>query len=198
VPFPSCKFSFHLDDDSDVEIVLHDGDEPIDKYPSEQHLYFSYRYFRDKPDAQRGGEPELLNEQQLRVLYKDGKLAPTLKLTMHVIIPERLGKRYAYGADLSPGAKTFIEFEYERTDPDTFRLTQIQIGRKVLDLKELAKDQVPVKPLEFPFPVNDVITRPYQDGDRKYGPLQVPWMHNSGETRHWGIDDHLLLRPQGL
>ena len=65
----------------------------------------------------------------------------------------------------------------------------------MLDLKEMTKDSdVPVKPLDFPFPVKDVITRPFTAPDgTKYGPLEVPWLHNSNEVRRWGIQEGLLI-----
>ena len=68
-----------------------------------------HRYYKRDDDRR----VRLVNEWNLLVRYDRGELKPTVTLSMHVIIPEKLGTRFLYGADISPGAKTFFELTYE-------------------------------------------------------------------------------------
>jgi hypothetical protein len=72
---------------------------------------FSYNYVGTKDP---GAAPEVVNEVRLTADYDDGLLAAQILLSMHVVIPSRLGQEFFAGMDISPGAKTYLEFSYER------------------------------------------------------------------------------------
>lgn len=71
---------------------------------------FGYDYIR------HGENREVLvrNDVKLNVNYHKGQITDRIELSMHVIFPGRFGKEFVYGVDVSPGAKTFYEFGYER------------------------------------------------------------------------------------
>jgi hypothetical protein len=105
---------------------------------------FKHRYVK-RVDLR---EVQLLNDTTLTVEYTDGE-ASAMNLTMHVVIPARLGQKYLFGMDISPGAKTFLEFSYELRS-GSFQLTEITKGastRLSLDSPGLTKG------IKFPFPV---------------------------------------------
>ena len=84
------------------------------KYPvGRLRWIFSYHYVGEKKP---GETPAVINQVQLTADYAAGLLAPAFMLSMHVIIPGRLGQRYFVGVDISPGAKTYLEFSYKCRD----------------------------------------------------------------------------------
>ena len=76
-----------------------------------QRWVFSYRYVGDKKP---GAAPEICNDVQLVANYADGLLAPQLVLSMHVVVPSRLGKQFYVGVDISPGGEPYLEVTCER------------------------------------------------------------------------------------
>jgi hypothetical protein len=132
----------------------------------EQRWIFSYAYVGDKAP---GAPPEIANDVRLTANYVNGELTDQFVLSMHVIVPSRLGQSYFAGVDISPGAKTFLEFTYERQD-DAYRLVEICKGARVrVVLAELK--QALVRAIDFPFPVADRIPV-------DYGVLRVPFRRN--------------------
>ena len=132
----------------------------------EQRWIFSYDYVGDKAP---GAQPEIANDVRLTANYENGELADQLVLSMHVIVPSRLGQRYFAGIDISPGAKTYLEFTYERQG-DAYRLVEICKGaRERVRLADLK--QALVRAIDFPFPVADRIPV-------DYGVLRVPFRRN--------------------
>ncbi len=149
-----------------------------------EHRWQWCHYYAPRTAGER--TPEIVNDLRLNATYIEGVLALPLKLVMHVIIPARLGKRFILGMDVSPGAKTYIEFHYG--DPDaarTLRLMRIEIGAlRFLDLPRIAEPPTGtlVAPLvEFPFPVLECL--PCQRG--RY---RVPFMP----------EEHTPVRADGV
>jgi len=188
----SIKFDVELDTGAGLQVIMHPADEPADRFPATQLLQFTYRYM--SVDRR---EVKLQNMQRLYVKYRDG-LVHSVEVTMHVIIPERPGKKAFLGVDISPGAKTFVEFRYQPDGPDAFRLFEIQIGRKLLELDKLG--DALVQPLDFPFPVLERIVRKHpahEAGEPNYGPFQVPFLHDSDEVRYFEFDGNIRLHQGG-
>jgi len=150
---------------------------------------FQYRYRLTDPESL--GQARMVNDLRFVFAYVEGVIKGDLTLSMHVVIPERLGKKYVAGCDISPGAKTFIQFHY-RPEDEGYRLYKIEVGaRKVLNLDELDPN-VPVKPMDFPFPVPDRIERAFEG---EVGPFVLPFLASDGETREFHFDDSILRYP---
>lgn len=97
----------------EIRIDLASGAHLTILYFSDRELrwIFSYDYVGEKAP---GAPPEIANDVRLTADYNDGLLAPQIVLSMHVVIPGRLGQQFFAGMDISPGAKTYLEFTYER------------------------------------------------------------------------------------
>jgi len=147
---------------------------------TEQSWEFSYRYRRVEEH-----NVTLVNDVRLLVRYLNGRVDTTrdtvtrcfpVSLWMHIIIPERLGKQYLYGMDISPGAKTFITFDYDfMPDSDTLQLREMTVGAgKQINFDDVQDRQALVQQINFPFPVPDRI-------DRLYTGYRVPFLANAGD-----------------
>lgn len=155
---------------------------------------FSYNY-REYPKGEARGQPHVVNEICLVVDYLDG-LVISCALSMHVIFPARLGKVFAYGADISPGAKTFLQFRYERQAlPDKenkffFQLVELEIGcGRIIDLRPKAGpgSKALMRPVEFPFPVCDRIVA-------EFGQFQVPFFDNDHHEQSFAFPQSIIKR----
>jgi hypothetical protein len=141
----------------------------------EQRWIFSYHYIGEKDP---GTAPQVVNDVKLTVDYQDGQIAQQIILSMHVIIPDRLGQQFFVGVDISPGAKTYLEFLYARAGAD-YRLVEICKGAR--DRVRLDETQPAlVRPIEFPFPVLDRIPA-------EYGRYRVPFRTNRGEVGNFEL-----------
>lgn len=142
------------------------------------HLHFAHWFREYANNPRRPGEaPKLACETKLQLEYVSAKLA-SLKLTMNVIVPERLGKDYWAGMDISPGAKTFLEFVYEPvgTGPKTppkWKLVEVWKGIQRHDLRTMAAGLM--KSIDFPFPVPDEIVC-------DFGRYEVPYRDTPPES----------------
>jgi hypothetical protein len=130
----------------------------------EQRWIFAYDYVGERAP---GTAPTVANDVRLTANYADGLLTSPIVLSMHVIVPARLGQRSFAGVDISPGAKTYLEFTYERAT-DGFRLVEICKGAR----ERLRFDQpglALVRPIKFPFPVPVDLDRPLGASDHPAG-----------------------------
>lgn len=145
----------------------------------EARWIFSYDYVGEKQKP--GAAPDIVNKARLTANYAVGVLEPTLVLSMHVIVPSRLGREFYVGVDISPGAKTYLEFTYERsTDtPATYVLVEICKGARDRVRLDRASPAL-VRPIEFPFPVLDRIAV-------EHGKLRVPFLTNAGQIAHFEL-----------
>ena len=93
----------------------------------EMRWIFSYSY---RGERRPGEQPDVVNQVRLTAEYIEGLLAPSFVLSMHVVIPSRLGQSYFAGVDISPGGKTYLEFTYrlyrESPDATAYRLAEIK------------------------------------------------------------------------
>lgn len=152
----------------------------------EMRWIFSYDYRGEK--KRPGNAPDVVNKVKLVAEYIEGILAPSFVLSMHVIIPGRLGQSYFAGVDISPGAKTYLEFTYrlyrESPTATAYRLAEICKGSRehvVLDEKSPAL----VRPIEFPFPIPDHLPA---DGPH----VHVPFRLDNGEIAHFDLPTRTL------
>lgn len=116
----------------------------------------------------------IANDSRLYVNYEKG-LAKDVKLSMNIRQPQKMGKKYFLGVDISEGSKLYLEFLYEKKD-QLYNLTSIDMGSHgIIDLTK-EKDSL-VKQQEFMFPVANPIEREF-DG---FGDYRVPFLKNNGE-----------------
>jgi hypothetical protein len=162
-----------------IELTLSSGANLKLLYFSDRTLrwIFSYRYV----GAKKPGETTVVvNQVQLTADYTAGLLAPAFVLSMHVIIPGRLGQSYFGGVDISPGAKTYLEFSYKcRDGGQEYRLVEICKGAR----ERLFFEDHPaalIRPIAFPFPIPDRFS---PEGSR----FHVPFRLNSGEIAHFEL-----------
>ena len=134
-----CKWAVPWEEEASVEFLIFD----------EKEMTWDFKHRYRKED---GHKAKMINVVNLLVRYMEG-IVSEISLSMHIVIPERLGKRYAWGADISPGAKTYFEFVYDKKE-DEFILGEIIKGARTrLDLRSEGL----IKQFEFPFPVPDRI-----------------------------------------
>jgi len=123
----------------------------------EMRWIFSYDYVGEKLPGQA---PDVLNKVRLTADYAEGVLTDSFVLSMHVVIPSRLGQQFFVGMDISPGAKTYLEFHYKLSQRDQailspeYRLIAIQKGAREQILLGDHRASL-VKQIEFPFPIPD-------------------------------------------
>jgi hypothetical protein len=140
-------------------------------------------YFSYEPRRKRSSEtPGIVNDVRLVANYADGLLEGRFVLSMHVVIPNRLGQRFFTGLDISPGAKTYLAFNYERS-ADEYLLTEICKGIERVHLNGV-KPAI-IRPVAFPFPVPDRIPV-------KLGKLQVPFRTHTDDIAHFDLPERTL------
>jgi hypothetical protein len=152
-------------------------------YFSDQELRWIYAYDYIGERAP-GADPEVVNKIRLLADYADGHLAAKLVLSMHVIIPSRLGVLSFLGMDISPGAKTYLEFIYERT-AEEYRLTEICKGARDRVRLDTVGGTAIVKPIAFPFPIPDRV--PILPRHATYGHAYIPFCTNDGSIAHFDL-----------
>lgn len=151
----------------------------------EHRWIFSYNYVGEKKP---GTDPEIVNKVRLTTNYESGLLVSQFVLSMHVVVPSRLGQQFFVGVDISPGAKTYLEFTYERERTpetgDSYRLVEIcKNARERVRLDAVAPALV--KPIEFPFPVPDRVPV-------EFGNLNVPFRTNTGGIAYFELPARTL------
>jgi hypothetical protein len=174
----------------EIDLTLASGARLTLLYFSDREMrwIFSYDYVGEKDP---GAAPEVVNKVRLTANYETGLLTSQIVLSMHVVIPARLGQQFFAGVDISPGAKTYLEFTYQAPISDldnrvgdAFRLVEICKG---------ARDRVPltdvapaiVRPIEFPFPIPDRLPI-------EHDMLRVPFRTNKGDVAHFDLPTRTL------
>lgn len=163
----------------EITLDLASGARLLLLYFSDQVLrwIFSYNYTSPK---QPGTPPDILNQIRLVADYTSGLLESKFVLSMNVVIPSRLGQKFLAGLDISPGAKTYLEFSYERS-ANEYRLIEICKGardRVRLDTAELAI----LRPVAFPFPIPDRVPL-------EFGKFRIPFRTNAGSFEHFELPE---------
>lgn len=173
-----CEHAIELDLASGVHLQIR-------YFPDcEQRWIFSHHYVGRHP----GETPQILNSVRLVANYTDGLLRGPIVLSMHLVLPNRLGKQLFLGVDISPGAKTYLEFNYEGTAP-MYRLTEIRKGaRERVRFGE--PEAALIKTIAFPFPVPDRLLL-------EAGRFQVPFRTNTDAVEYFNLPVRTLFRSSG-
>lgn len=143
-----------------------------------------YHVYTKRDGDEPRGDAVLYNEMRVRARFTDGKISDKLTVTMHVVLPQRLGREFFAGVDISPGAKTFLEFGYTRKG-SAFCLVEIVQGaggpgeRWTIDTPETPQAGL-LKQIDFPFPVLDRI-------ELRYGCYEVPFLRDDGSIGHFDV-----------
>lgn len=166
------EHAFHLEVSSRAKLsILYFSDR-------ETRWLFSYHY---RGERDPGTDPEIVNDVRLTADYKDGQLIDQFVLSMHIVIPSRLGKRFFAGMDISPGAKTYFEFLYERQprgfQEDVYRLIEICKGANTRLRVDEAKGFI--QTINSPFPILDQIAITNM--------IYVPFRTNAGTTAYFEL-----------
>jgi hypothetical protein len=160
------RFELHLSSGAHLDILVFNENEE-----TEVRWIFSYR-FAHREDGKELFVPKALIDYRLVVSYSKGQLQDEISLSMNVIIPERLGKKYVAGLDISPGAKTYLTFIYKRDSPKLFLLRAVGKGAaEPVELPPSAQASL-VKQTELPFVLADRLERE--------GQYRVPF-HSEGD-----------------
>lgn len=142
---------------------------------TEHRWLFNNRYIRKENDNR--GKVILTNETILTVDYYSG-VAKDLELRMNIYRPDKRGKEFFLGVDISEGSHLYAQFFYEKKD-NYYRMKKADFGRHgSLNIEELvqSKNDQLIKQIEFPFPF------PLKDRiDNEYGSYKVPFLKNNGE-----------------
>jgi hypothetical protein len=137
---------------------------------TEHRWIFKHRYMHPEK-RERLEKPTLVNDTTLVVNY-DGGVAQDCNLTMNIVRPDKRGKRYFLGVDISEGSHLFAEFIYEKQG-DLYRMKAVDLGMHGrVDLDSLCEGLV--KPVDFPFPLKDSV-------ENEFGVYRVPFLRNDGE-----------------
>ena len=150
----------------------------------EHRWFFEHRYILEDPEDPHG-RVRALCEWKAHVDYKWGELQPQLVVSMYIAIPERLGKRFAYGVDISPGAKTYLEFQYKQDGAscESFWLDTVRKGVDApVPMKDMIRPREPgqlIQPVQLPWPlvISDRIEMPWKDpeSDERFGDYRIPF-----------------------
>jgi hypothetical protein len=165
-----------LDLENMVELTMH-------LHPWNEHTWVYRHTYRRANETNIHSAPLMLCEWACTVGYSNGVIQPIITIAMHIIIPERLGKAYAYGMDISPGAKTFLEFIYVQQPEGHFLLSTVQKGCQ--PKVNLDQGKGLMQPVEFPFPVPDRIQRPRHENGTIWGDYEVSYLYTDPDT---GLD----------
>lgn len=158
---------------------------------SDRDWSMEFRYTLDERDQPHG---EVLRwcEHKAFLRYEAGEPSPELSVTLNVVIPGRLGQEFLAGMDVSPGAKAFVELDYQRNrDGDAYLLREVRCGRRRWEVRQTTDQPALLRQVEFPYPVTDVVRR-------DLGKFRVPFLHESGELRSFDLPASTLYKPTPL
>ncbi len=140
----------------------------------EHRWIFRYNYI-----AKEGLEkPILINDINLFVNYKNG-IAQKCNLTMNVIRPDKLGKEFFAGVDISPGSKLYLDFLYGKVNDKKYEMSEARIGNEIIERKDSSIDNkkeglIKVMRINFPFPLKDTL-------EENLGYFEIPFLKKGGE-----------------
>lgn len=114
--YKTHNIKLNLPDGIRLKLLLHSH--------TEHAWFFEYRFIQrenDKPTGKVIRE----NEIKLYINYLNGKVSK-IEATMHLINYEKLGKKYLFGLDVSPGSKMYLQYKYKKSKKD-FHLKEIEV-----------------------------------------------------------------------
>lgn len=165
-----------------IDLCLASGARLKILYFSDREMRWIFSYDYRGENKRPGDQPDVVNQVKLVAEYVEGVLDAAFLLSMHVIIPSHLGQRYFAGADISPGGKTYLEFNYrlyrESPTETAYRLVEICKGARE---RVSLDDQAPalMRPIVFPFPIPDRL----EVSDR----VSVPFRLDNGDISHFDL-----------
>lgn len=167
-----------LHDDIGIDVGLADGvhlwfiafgPNPLD----EQQIKLQCQVV-DEVEGSR--KPEQVTDISLVVDYEQG-VAHEFSLSLSAVKPQRLGQKYAYGADVSPGARLYVEFTYKLdADGETFVLSEYEVGTKRTQVDRGTPGLV--QPVDIDYPVLDVVPC-------EFGAYSVPYIGPGGVQKEF-------------
>jgi hypothetical protein len=91
----------------------------------EHRWILKYRYVKGEGPVKH--KPEFVNDVRLTVDYLNGIVADEMEIDMDMVFPERRGKQFKYGIDVSENSRVYAQFLYSR-EMHEFRLIRIELG----------------------------------------------------------------------
>ncbi len=153
----------------------------------EHRWLFEHRYIKS---IQRR-DPEVVNKYRLSVDYTNGK-AGDLSLLMDIVFPNRRGKTFLFGVDVSDNSRLTVDFSYSpvpTSDGFIYKLKGFEIGcGKYVDLENLEAGLV--RQIDFPFTVLDRI-------EPIGGVFKVPFLFSENEERYFVFPRTILRNGTG-
>lgn len=166
------QMHFNLDNNTQLKMNVF---APVDGY-DEVKYFFDYRYVENENDNPHS-DVTFVNDISVYVQYNHC-VAQHLEIQMNMVFPERLGRKEWAGMDISPNAKLFIQFIYEKEKSDKtkgnkggFRLRYLETPKRRIDLKTEPEKSAIMQPVNFPFIIKDFIELdfgyevPFKDSD---------------------------------
>jgi len=135
---------------------------------TEHRWIFKHRYMH--PENRKRLEDSILVNDTTLVVDYEGGVAQGCNLTMNIIRPDKRGKKYLGGVDISKGSHLFLEFVYEKQE-DIYRMKTADLGaHERVDLGSLSEGLV--KPIDFP--LKDRV-------ENKFGVYSIPFIGKDGK-----------------
>lgn len=149
-----------------------------------EHTWIQHYHLRRREDEHDHGDVVLFCEQRCVAQYVDGVLGNRITVSMRLVFPQKLGKEFAYGVDISPGAKTYFEFEYQKKGT-TFCLVEViqdsgRPGKRwAVNTPETTEPGL-IRQIDFPLPVLDRILY-------DFGNYAIPFMRDDGSIKNFDL-----------
>lgn len=145
---------------------------------SHQEHRWIFKHLRRQYDT---NQEKLLLVQNTRLVvdYHDGVIGSELVLHIDLVLPQKRGRLFVYGADVSPGSLVNLTLAYQLTGADKdaqYRLVRVENGLEVFELAKL--EPALIKQVEVPFPLLDTISF-------EGGIYRVPFLANDGSEHHF-------------
>lgn len=169
------KIPLKLSSGAYLEILIFDQPE----FPDPEHRWiFRYRYVTPA-EHRRGEAPDLINRVTFAVDYLDG-IAGKCDLSMNMVVPERRGKNYLWGVDVSPNSVLDLNIRY-KNEEGVYRAKVVEEGADVgIELDE--REEGLIKPVEFPFPLEDRV-------EIQHGVYKFPFLLTGDEISYFKFPD---------
>ncbi len=164
----------------EYHVILHLGDNvwlEMLMFSHQEHRWI-FKHLR----RQRAADQQtvlLAQDTRLVVNYRDGVVEPELVLHVNLVLPQKRGRLFVYGVDISPGSKVNLTFVYQLTGTDQdaqYRLVRIENGLEVFQLDNL--EPALVKQVAVPFPLLDTIPN-------VRGVYRVPFLASDGSEHRF-------------
>ena len=149
-----------------------------------------YRYHYNQKDANRS-KPKLVNRFQIHARYLKGVLHHMVT-SMHIIFPERRGKMYLLGVDISEKSTFFFQFFYrcciEEGQVSYLKLFGIDSGAHFINISKLETESKThlqqTLEIVFPFPFPEKI-------EYDFGVYTYPFLTNNDKQEHFNIPHNI-------